>query len=156
MCVCVCMCAQALKVLRSSDLKPYIIFIAPPSQERLRALLAKDNKNPKVPVRLSTLSAYTRPKINITGIYISKMCVCVCVCVLWTARGAARHHWESTGDGAVLRSPVRCRHREHRPGQSLQRASATHQQTGHWTTVGSLLLAALKTHAHVFYTPVVE
>ncbi|KAF0044685.1 hypothetical protein F2P81_003843 [Scophthalmus maximus] len=38
---------QALKVLRSSDLKPYIIFIAPPSQERLRALLAKENKNPK-------------------------------------------------------------------------------------------------------------
>ncbi|KAK1894389.1 MAGUK p55 subfamily member 5-A, partial [Dissostichus eleginoides] len=38
---------SALKVLRSSDLKPYIIFIAPPSQERLRALLAKDNKNPK-------------------------------------------------------------------------------------------------------------
>ncbi|KAF3844435.1 hypothetical protein F7725_007598 [Dissostichus mawsoni] len=27
--------------------QPYIIFIAPPSQERLRALLAKDNKNPK-------------------------------------------------------------------------------------------------------------
>lgn len=49
--VCVRVCAhKALKVLRSSDLKPYIIFIAPPSQERLRALLAKENKNPKVPV----------------------------------------------------------------------------------------------------------
>ncbi|KAM9354675.1 protein PALS1-like isoform 2-T3 [Pholidichthys leucotaenia] len=46
--ICVlCVHTQALKVLRSSDLKPYIIFIAPPSQERLRALLAKDNKNPK-------------------------------------------------------------------------------------------------------------
>uniref|UniRef100_A0A3Q3VX63 Protein PALS1 n=1 Tax=Mola mola TaxID=94237 RepID=A0A3Q3VX63_MOLML len=46
--ICVlCLRTQALKVLRSSDLKPYIIFIAPPSQERLRALLAKDNKNPK-------------------------------------------------------------------------------------------------------------
>uniref|UniRef100_A0A3P9KL01 Protein PALS1 n=1 Tax=Oryzias latipes TaxID=8090 RepID=A0A3P9KL01_ORYLA len=46
--ICVlCLHAQGLKVLRSSDLKPYIIFIAPPSQERLRALLAKDNKNPK-------------------------------------------------------------------------------------------------------------
>ncbi|XP_077476558.1 protein PALS1-like [Stigmatopora argus] len=42
-----CLHTQALKALRSSDLKPYIIFIAPPSQERLRALLAKDNKNPK-------------------------------------------------------------------------------------------------------------
>uniref|UniRef100_W5N9X9 Protein PALS1 n=1 Tax=Lepisosteus oculatus TaxID=7918 RepID=W5N9X9_LEPOC len=38
---------QSLKVLRSSDLKPYIIFIAPPNQERLRALLAKEGKNPK-------------------------------------------------------------------------------------------------------------
>uniref|UniRef100_A0A3Q2X8B2 Protein associated with LIN7 1, MAGUK p55 family member n=1 Tax=Hippocampus comes TaxID=109280 RepID=A0A3Q2X8B2_HIPCM len=46
--ICVlCLHTQALKVLRSSDLKPYIIFIAPPSQERLRALLAKDHKNPK-------------------------------------------------------------------------------------------------------------
>lgn len=46
--ICVlCLHTQALKVLRSSDLKPYIIFIAPPSQERLRALLAKNNKNPK-------------------------------------------------------------------------------------------------------------
>lgn len=46
--ICVlCLHTQALKVLRSSDLKPYIIFIAPPSQERLRALLAKDSKNPK-------------------------------------------------------------------------------------------------------------
>uniref|UniRef100_A0A1A8MA31 Membrane protein, palmitoylated 5a (MAGUK p55 subfamily member 5a) n=1 Tax=Nothobranchius pienaari TaxID=704102 RepID=A0A1A8MA31_9TELE len=46
--ICVlCLHTQALKVLRSSDLKPYIIFIAPPSQERLRYLLTKDNKNPK-------------------------------------------------------------------------------------------------------------
>uniref|UniRef100_A0A3B3D7J2 Protein PALS1 n=1 Tax=Oryzias melastigma TaxID=30732 RepID=A0A3B3D7J2_ORYME len=46
--ICVlCLHTQGLKVLRSSDLKPYIIFIAPPSQERLRALLAKDNKIPK-------------------------------------------------------------------------------------------------------------
>ncbi|MBN3289419.1 MPP5 protein, partial [Polypterus senegalus] len=39
--------SQSLKVLRCPDLKPYIIFIAPPSQERLRALLAKEGKNPK-------------------------------------------------------------------------------------------------------------
>lgn len=46
--ICVlCLHTQTLKVLRTPDLKPYIIFIAPPSQERLRALLAKDNKNPK-------------------------------------------------------------------------------------------------------------
>ncbi|GCC25873.1 hypothetical protein chiPu_0004285 [Chiloscyllium punctatum] len=32
---------------RNDDLKPYIIFIAPPSQERLRAMLVKEGKNPK-------------------------------------------------------------------------------------------------------------
>uniref|UniRef100_A0A3P9AP95 Protein PALS1 n=1 Tax=Esox lucius TaxID=8010 RepID=A0A3P9AP95_ESOLU len=47
-----CLHTQSLKTLRSSDLKPYIIFIAPPSQERLRALLAKESKNPKVPEEL--------------------------------------------------------------------------------------------------------
>ncbi|CAB1335492.1 unnamed protein product, partial [Coregonus sp. 'balchen'] len=43
-----CLHTQSLKTLRSSDLKPYIIFIAPPSQERLRALLTKESKNPKL------------------------------------------------------------------------------------------------------------
>ncbi|KAJ8410151.1 hypothetical protein AAFF_G00201320 [Aldrovandia affinis] len=42
-----CLHPRALKVLRSSDLKPYVIFIAPPSLERLRALLATEGKNPK-------------------------------------------------------------------------------------------------------------
>lgn len=39
---------QSLQVLRSSNLKPYVIFIAPPSQERLRTLLATEGKTPKV------------------------------------------------------------------------------------------------------------
>lgn len=38
---------QSLKLLKNSDLKPYIIFVAPPSQERLRAMMAKESKNPK-------------------------------------------------------------------------------------------------------------
>uniref|UniRef100_A0A8C9TRX1 Protein PALS1 n=1 Tax=Scleropages formosus TaxID=113540 RepID=A0A8C9TRX1_SCLFO len=42
-----CLHTKSLKVLRSSQLKPYIIFIAPPSLERLRTLLAKEGKNPK-------------------------------------------------------------------------------------------------------------
>ncbi|XP_041715882.1 protein PALS1-like [Coregonus clupeaformis] len=42
-----CLHTKSLRVLRSSNLKPYVIFIAPPSQERLRSLLAKDGKNPK-------------------------------------------------------------------------------------------------------------
>ncbi|XP_077443010.1 MAGUK p55 subfamily member 5b [Stigmatopora argus] len=38
---------RSLKVLRSSNLKPFVIFIAPPSQERLRTLLATEGKAPK-------------------------------------------------------------------------------------------------------------
>ncbi|KAM9354445.1 MAGUK p55 subfamily member 5b [Pholidichthys leucotaenia] len=42
-----CLHTRSLRVLRSSNLKPYVIFIAPPSQERLRTLLATDGKTPK-------------------------------------------------------------------------------------------------------------
>ncbi|XP_028997504.1 MAGUK p55 subfamily member 5b isoform X2 [Betta splendens] len=42
-----CLHTRSLRVLRSSNLKPYVIFIAPPSQERLRTLLAKEGKTPK-------------------------------------------------------------------------------------------------------------
>ncbi|XP_030626801.1 MAGUK p55 subfamily member 5b [Chanos chanos] len=42
-----CLHPRSLQVLRSPDLKPYVIFIAPPSQERLRTLLVKDGKTPK-------------------------------------------------------------------------------------------------------------
>ncbi|XP_037304983.2 MAGUK p55 subfamily member 5b isoform X1 [Pungitius pungitius] len=42
-----CLHTRSLQVLRSSNLKPYVIFIAPPSQERLRTLLASDGKTPK-------------------------------------------------------------------------------------------------------------
>nr|XP_046229081.1 MAGUK p55 subfamily member 5b isoform X2 [Scatophagus argus] len=42
-----CLHTRSLQVLRSSNLKPYVIFIAPPSQERLRTLLAAEGKTPK-------------------------------------------------------------------------------------------------------------
>ncbi|XP_034383488.1 MAGUK p55 subfamily member 5b [Cyclopterus lumpus] len=42
-----CLHTKSLQVLRSSNLKPFVIFIAPPSQERLRTLLASDGKTPK-------------------------------------------------------------------------------------------------------------
>ncbi|KAK2856078.1 hypothetical protein Q5P01_004813 [Channa striata] len=42
-----CLHTRSLQVLRSSNLKPYVIFIAPPSQERLRTLLATEGKTPK-------------------------------------------------------------------------------------------------------------
>ncbi|XP_053192411.1 MAGUK p55 subfamily member 5b isoform X1 [Scomber japonicus] len=42
-----CLHTRSLRVLRSSNLKPYVIFIAPPSQERLRTLLASEGKTPK-------------------------------------------------------------------------------------------------------------
>ncbi|XP_076128242.1 MAGUK p55 subfamily member 5b isoform X1 [Alosa pseudoharengus] len=43
-----CLQTRSLRVLRSSNLKPYIIFMAPPSLERLRTLLSKDGSTPKV------------------------------------------------------------------------------------------------------------
>ncbi|XP_054617939.1 MAGUK p55 subfamily member 5b [Dunckerocampus dactyliophorus] len=46
--ICVlCLHTRSLRVLRSSNLKPFVIFIAPPSQERLRTLLATEGKTPK-------------------------------------------------------------------------------------------------------------
>ncbi|XP_060947385.1 MAGUK p55 subfamily member 5b isoform X1 [Limanda limanda] len=42
-----CMHTRSLQVLRTSNLKPFVIFIAPPSQERLRTLLATEGKTPK-------------------------------------------------------------------------------------------------------------
>uniref|UniRef100_A0A3B3DZZ5 Protein PALS1 n=1 Tax=Oryzias melastigma TaxID=30732 RepID=A0A3B3DZZ5_ORYME len=46
--ICVlCLHTRSLKVLRSSNLKPYVVFIGPPSQERLRTLLATEGKTPK-------------------------------------------------------------------------------------------------------------
>nr|UDP83077.1 MPP5 [Scophthalmus maximus] len=42
-----CLHTRSLQVLRSSNLKPFVIFIAPPSQERLRTLLAIEGKTPK-------------------------------------------------------------------------------------------------------------
>lgn len=42
-----CLHTRSLQVLRSSNLKPYVVFIAPPSQERLRTLLATEGKTPK-------------------------------------------------------------------------------------------------------------
>ncbi|XP_041814523.1 MAGUK p55 subfamily member 5b isoform X1 [Chelmon rostratus] len=42
-----CLHTRSLQVLRSSNLKPFVIFIAPPSQERLRTLLATEGKTPK-------------------------------------------------------------------------------------------------------------
>ncbi|KAL4630411.1 MAGUK p55 subfamily member 5-A-like isoform X1 [Arapaima gigas] len=43
----VCLLCLHTKVLKNSELKPYIVFIAPPSLERLRTLLVKEGKNPK-------------------------------------------------------------------------------------------------------------
>ncbi|XP_075569313.1 protein PALS1 isoform X2 [Pelecanus crispus] len=59
---------QSLKTLRNSDLKPYIIFVAPPSQERLRALLAKEGKNPK-PEELREIIEKTREMEQNNGHY---------------------------------------------------------------------------------------
>ncbi|XP_010774811.1 MAGUK p55 subfamily member 5b isoform X3 [Notothenia coriiceps] len=42
-----CLHTRSLQILRTSNLKPYVLFIAPPSQERLRTLLATEGKTPK-------------------------------------------------------------------------------------------------------------
>ncbi|XP_068198018.1 MAGUK p55 subfamily member 5b [Antennarius striatus] len=49
-----CLHTRSLQVLRSSNLKPFVIFVAPPSQERLRTLLASEGKTPK-PEELKTV-----------------------------------------------------------------------------------------------------
>ncbi|XP_068616305.1 protein PALS1-like, partial [Brachionichthys hirsutus] len=49
-----CLHTRSLQVLRSSNLKPFVIFIAPPAQERLRTLLASEGKTPK-PDELKTV-----------------------------------------------------------------------------------------------------
>ncbi|XP_044588129.1 uncharacterized protein LOC123267528 isoform X4 [Cotesia glomerata] len=38
---------QSLKILRNSDLKPYVVFVAPPSLEKLRQKRIKNNENYK-------------------------------------------------------------------------------------------------------------
>ncbi|CAL1280502.1 unnamed protein product [Larinioides sclopetarius] len=38
---------QSLKILKSSDLKPYVVFVAPPSLEKLRQNRLKAGDNPK-------------------------------------------------------------------------------------------------------------
>uniref|UniRef100_UPI00358F0794 protein PALS1 isoform X2 n=1 Tax=Myxine glutinosa TaxID=7769 RepID=UPI00358F0794 len=38
---------QSPKILKLLDLKPYVVFVAPPPQERLRALMGKEGRNPK-------------------------------------------------------------------------------------------------------------
>ncbi|KAL6486693.1 hypothetical protein MHYP_G00060850 [Metynnis hypsauchen] len=44
--ICVlCLHTRSLRVLRSTNLKPYVIFIAPPPQEQLRTLLSKEGRN---------------------------------------------------------------------------------------------------------------
>ncbi|KAM4713588.1 MAGUK p55 subfamily member 5b isoform 2-T2 [Anableps anableps] len=43
-----CLHTRSLRVLRFSNLKPYVVFIAPPSQERLRTLLATEGKTLKL------------------------------------------------------------------------------------------------------------
>lgn len=42
--------AQSLKILRSSDLMPYVVFVAPPSLEKLRQKKIKNGEAYKVRV----------------------------------------------------------------------------------------------------------
>lgn len=43
---------QSLKLLRASDLKPYVVLVAPPSLEKLRQKKERNNETYKVSVRI--------------------------------------------------------------------------------------------------------
>lgn len=58
---------QSLKILRNSDLKPYVVFVAPPSLEKLRQKKLRNGETFKVRCAKSTVSSFV---------------VCVCVQVL--------------------------------------------------------------------------
>lgn len=63
---------QSLQVLKSSDLKPYIVFVYPPNMEKLRQMQKKFYPDTTITVRnLSVLSLSFFPSVF----------VCVCMCI---------------------------------------------------------------------------
>ena len=46
-------CFQSLRILKASDLKPYIVFIAPPNIEKLRQLRMKQDSSARITVRMT-------------------------------------------------------------------------------------------------------
>lgn len=61
---------QSLQVLKSSDLKPYIVFVYPPNMEKLRQM--QKNFYPDTTITVRNLSVLS---------FFLSLCVCVCVCI---------------------------------------------------------------------------
>ena len=51
--------SQSLRILKASDLKPYVVFIAPPNIEKLRQLRMKQDSTARIQVRyMPALDSY--------------------------------------------------------------------------------------------------
>lgn len=61
---------QSLKILRSSDLKPFVVFVAPPSLEKLRQKRLKNGEPYKVCATLWYLGSFVFNVICIIQIII--------------------------------------------------------------------------------------
>lgn len=57
---------QSLKLLRASDLKPYVVLVAPPSLDKLRQKKLRNGEPFKVRFRNSNLSNITKSKSNLS------------------------------------------------------------------------------------------
>lgn len=72
---------QSLQVLKSSDLKPYIVFVYPPNMEKLRQM--QKNFYPDTTITVRNLSVLS---------FFLSLCVCVCVHISFSFC-----HWPATG-----------------------------------------------------------
>lgn len=72
---------QSLQVLKSSDLKPYIVFVYPPNMEKLRQM--QKNFYPDTTITVRNLSVLS---------FFLSLCVCVCVHISFSFC-----HWSTTG-----------------------------------------------------------
>lgn len=61
---------QSLQVLKSSDLKPYIVFVYPPNMEKLRQM--QKNFYPDTTITVRNLSVLS---------FFPSVFVCVCMCI---------------------------------------------------------------------------
>ena len=60
---------QALKILKASDVKPYVVFISPPSYDRIitlrRGKVDPFNPQPNGQMSVSVFNRFVRPSLHI-------------------------------------------------------------------------------------------
>ena len=61
---------QSLRILKNSDLKPYVVFVAPPNIEKLKQLRQKQGVNLSVSVSVngSTQQGFTNTSLSLDKI----------------------------------------------------------------------------------------